>query len=276
MAQQNTSFEFLTDVSDDYLSLILGWEDPFPKPVLELHEGVYVVRDDLLQAGTKVRGADYLIGHCPKHRHVQEWVYGSCPATGYAQISLPFLCNKYNKKAVIFMAARSMSNLHEYQKRGLELGVDYRWIKDGMLNVTQKRARDYVAEDPTKRALLPIGLEHPTVFACFIKVARSLPIVPKHVWSVGSSGTLSRALQLAWPNAEVHVVSSGGHNMSTREIGRAIFHPSKYKWNQTVKKSELPPFPSAPEYDAKAWMPMLNYYESNPRVEPILFWNVGA
>ena len=201
------NFEFLTDTSDEYLQLISGWSDPYPNPVLEIYEGVYVVRDDLLTAGTKIRGADYLIGHCPKHRNIQEWVYGSCPATGYAQISLPFLCNRYNKKAVLFMAERSMNNLHEYQKRGIALGAEYHWIPDGMLNVTKKRARDYVAESPNTRALLPIGLEHPTVFACFIKVARSLPIVPNHVWSVGSSGTLSRALQLAWPHAEVHVVS---------------------------------------------------------------------
>lgn len=270
------NFEHLIDFSNEYLRLVSGWVDPFPAPVLELHNGIYVVRDDLLDAGTKVRGADYLIGHCPVHKNIKEWVYGSCPATGYAQISLPFLCNRYNKKAVIFMAARSMNKLHEYQKRGIALGAEYHWIQDGMLNVTQKRARDYVAEDPETRALLPIGLEHPTVFASFIKVARSLPIVPQHVWSVGSSGTLSRALQLAWPRAEVHVVSSGGHNMNSREIGRAIFHPSKYKWNQAVKKSEMPPFPSAPEYDAKAWMPMIDYYKTNERVDPILFWNVGA
>jgi len=270
------NFEYLIDNSDEYLRLIQGWSDPFPAPVLEQHNGIYVVRDDLLDAGTKVRGADYLIGHCHQHKNIQEWVYGSCPATGYAQISLPFLCNKYGKKAVLFMAQRSMNNLHVYQKRGIALGAEYRWIPDGMLNVTQKRARDYVAEDPETRALLPIGLEHPTVFACFIKVARDLPIVPRHVWSIGSSGTLSRALQLAWPHAEVHVVSSGGHNMSPREIGRAIFHPSKYKWNQTVKNDELPPFPSAPEYDAKAWKPMLDYYKTHDRVEPVLFWNVGA
>lgn len=261
---------------DDYLSLIPEWEDPYPAPKIEQHDGIYVVRDDLLNAGTKIRGADYLIGHCPKHKHIKEWIYGSCPATGYAQISLPYLCNRYNKKCVLFMAARSMDKLHAYQKRGIELGATYNWVKDGMLAVTKKRAKDYVAADPETRALLPIGLEHPTVFASFIKVARSLPIKPKHVWSVGSSGTLSRSLQLAWPDAEVHVVSSGGHNMNAREIGRAIFHPSKYKWDKPVKENELPPFPSAREYDAKAWFPMIEYYRNHDRVEPILFWNVGA
>ena len=266
-----------TDTQEfDYRAVIPNWRDPFPAPVIEQHEGIYVVRDDLLNAGTKVRGADYLIGHCPNHRHITEWVYGSCPATGYAQISLPFLCNRYNKRAVIFMAARSMDKLHEYQRRGISLGAEYHWVKDGMLAVTQKRARDYVAESPTTRALLPIGLEHPTVFASFVVVARNLPVVPRTVWSIGSSGTLSRALQQAWPHAEVHVVSAGGHTMGERERGRAIFHPTKYKWNQAVKQSERPPFPSAPEYDAKAWRPMLEYYETHERREPILFWNVGA
>lgn len=270
------NFEFLVDQSDEYLSLIGDWSDPYPSPVIETHEGIFVVRDDLLDAGTKIRGADYLIGHCPKHSNIKEWVYGACPAVGYAQISLPFLCNKYHKKAVLFMAERSMDKLHPYQKRGIAMGAEYHWVPDGMLNVTKKRAKDYVSEDPTTRALLPLGLEHPTVFACFIKVARSLPIIPDHVWSIGSSGTLSRALQLAWPNAEVHVVSSGGHNMNAREIGRAVFHPSKYKFNQSVKMHEVPPFPSAPEYDAKAWQPMIDYYKTHERAKNILFWNVGA
>lgn len=261
---------------ENYLSFIPNWSDPFPTPIIELHNGIHVVRDDLLGAGAKIRGADYLIGHSPEYKHIQEWVYGSSPATGYAQISLPFLCNRYGKKAILFMAARDLNKLHPYQKRGLELGAQYYWIQNGMLAVTQKRARDYVAESPETRALLPIGIEHPTVFAAFMKVALSLPIKPKHVWTVGSSGTLSRSLQLAWPDAEVHFVSSGGHKASTREIGRAIFHPCKYRWNQAVKKDELPPFPSAPEYDAKVWVPMLEYYKTHEKVEPILFWNVGA
>ena len=152
----------------------------------------------------------YLIGSDPNYAHIEEWVFGSCPATGYAQISLPYVCNRHGKKTVLFMADRKPENRHRYQQRGIRMGAEYHWVPNGMLSVTQKRARDYVEESPKTRALLPLGLEHPTVIASTIKVARDLPIDPsKEVWTVGSSGTLNRGLQLAFPDAEVHVVRVG-------------------------------------------------------------------
>jgi len=77
----NALFE---DTADDYLKLIGDWKDPWPEPVIQEHDGYLVVRDDLLNAGSKVRFLDYLIGSKPE---INEWVFGSCPATGYAQIS---------------------------------------------------------------------------------------------------------------------------------------------------------------------------------------------
>ena len=261
---------FIEGVADDHLNLIRNWRDPNPDPVLKEHEGFMVVRDDLLEAGSKIRGIDYLIGHMILNGPVKEWVFGSCPATGYAQISLPVVCNRYGKKAVLFMAERKRENLHNYQLRGLSLGADYRWVPNGMLNVTQKRAKDYAAEKPIERRVLPIGLEHPTVIASFIRVARSIEYKPKEVWSVGSSGTLNRALQLAWPEAEVHVVSVG-HTMKERDIGRAIYHRSELKFDKPVKNGDEPPFPSAPTYDAKAWKFMREL--ASPGA---LFWNVAG
>lgn len=264
------------DTAEDYLKLIGNWIDPNPLPVIVEHEGINVVRDDMLPVGSKARGADYVIGHCPKFSHIKEWVYGSCPATGYAQVSLPYVCNKYGKKAVLFMAARSMDKLHEYQKRGIELGAEYHWIKDGMINVTQKRAKDYVTEKPKERFLLPIGLDCPYIIGSLIRVARSLDIRPNEVWSIASSGTLSRSLQHAFPDAIVHAVSAGGHRMSQHQLGDAIFHPTNYKFDKKVKESEAPPFPSAPTYDAKAWHVMKKYHEQHGRKDPVLFWNVAA
>ena len=174
------------------------------------------------------------------------------------------------------MAKRDEKNLTEYQKRGIELGVDYHWVENGMLTVTQKRAKDYAAESPN-REVLPLGLEHPTVLGSIIKVARQLPIKPSEVWTVGSSGTLNRGLQLAWPDAKIHVVSVG-HTMNEREIGRAIYHRSEYKFDQPVKEEEMPPFPSAPTYDAKAWkfIQELSDNKLYGDTGTTLFWNVGA
>ncbi len=91
--------------SEDYETLIGDWADPLPPPVVEEHDGFLVVRDDLIGGGSKMRFADYLIRSQPE---IKEWVYGSSPATGYAQISLAHLCTKYDKKAVVFMADRAV------------------------------------------------------------------------------------------------------------------------------------------------------------------------
>jgi len=260
---------------EEYLELIEDWQDPNPAPVLEVYDGITVVRDDLLNYGSKIRFVDYFIGHAPENKNVKEWVFGSCPATGYAQISLPVVCKRYGKKAVLFMAERSMDKLHPYQQRGIELGTEYHWVKMGMLNVTQAHAKRYASENSEERRVLPLGLEHETVLASIIKVARSLPVQPKEVWSVGSSGTMNRGLQLAWPDATIHVVQVG-HNMSEREIGRAIHHVSPYKFDKPVKEKDAPPFPSAPTYDAKGWSVMKNFHKIYEQSHDVLYWNVAG
>lgn len=260
--------------AEQYLELIGDWKDPNPTPVIEEYNGIKVVRDDMLGFGSKIRFVDYFIGHAPENKNIKEWVFGSCPATGYAQISLPVACERYGKKAVLFMAERSMDKLHSYQQRGLELGTEYHWVKMGMLNVTQAHAKKYAAADVETRRLLPLGLEHPTVLASIIRVARSLPVNPKYVWSVGSSGTMNRGLQLAFPDAELHVVQVG-HTMKEYEIGRAIHHVSPYKFDKPAKAIDLPPFPSAPTYDAKGWRPMIDWYNETKPDGEVLFWNVA-
>ncbi len=245
---------------DDYD--IGDWADPNPAPVIEEHEGFHIVRDDLLGGGSKVRFADYLIQSQPE---IEEWVYGSSPATGYAQISLSYLCRKYGKKAIVFMAERAMDNLHDYQLRAIEEGAIMNWVPNGMLSVTEKRARDYVQESPNNRRLLPIGFDHPSVIASVTRVALRCDVRPNEVWTVGSSGTLTRGLQQAWPNASFHCVAVGHKG----DYGRAKVYQCEIPFNKETKVK--PPFPSAPTYDAKAWEFMKKY--ASPGA---LFWNVGS
>ena len=249
------------ETAEDYLTMIGDWEDSMPPPVIETHEGIQVVRDDLLGGGSKMRFADYLI---KSNEEIEEWVYGSSPATGYAQISLAALCRRYGKKAVVFMADRAWDKLHDYQIRALSEGADMKFVPNGMLSVTEKRARDYVQENPHTRRLLPIGFDHPTVIASIIRVARNMDIYPKEVWTVGSSGTLTRGLQQAWPDASFHCVTVGHKG----DYGRAKIYKCKIPFNKPTKIK--PPFPSAITYDAKAWS-----YIKDHASKGALFWNVG-
>lgn len=239
-----------------------SWIDPYPAPVIEVHEGIQVVREDLLIGGSKQRFADYLLSD----PSVKEWVYGSSPATGYAQVALAAACKHYGKKAVLFMANRSEQKRTHLQNTALSLGADVRWVDNGMLTVTEKRARDYVMENPSERRLIPIGFDHPSVIEAIRIVASKIP-EPKEVWTVGSSGTLTRGLQLAWPNAEFHCVRVG--HMGS--YGRAKIYISDLSFEKPVKDCDKPPFPSAPTYDAKAWKFIKQY--ASPGA---LFWNVGS
>tara|TARA_R110002051_G_scaffold72349_2_gene130758 strand:+ start:537 stop:1304 length:768 start_codon:yes stop_codon:yes gene_type:complete len=250
------------ETAEDYIPLIEDWIDPNPDPIIEEHDGFLVVRDDFLAGGSKIRFADYLIR---SNDDVKEWVYGSSPATGYAQISLGHLCKKYDKKAVVFMADRAVEKRHRYQTEAISTGVDMRWVPNGMLTVTEKRAKDYVAENSKIRRLLPIGFDDPTVIASIVAVVGNIDISPKEVWTVGSSGTLTRGLQLAWPDADFHCVTVGHKG----DYGRAKTYKCGIPFNKEAKV--IPPFSSAPTYDAKAWEFMLDY--ASPGA---LFWNVGA
>lgn len=254
---------------EEYLALVEDWEDPYDKPVIEKHGKCFVVRDDLLEAGTKIRALDYLIR---TETDVEEWVFGSSPAHGYGQVSLAYVCRKYGKKAVIFHANRKIETRHRLQLKAEEFGARIEWVQGTQVRLvkTQKHAREYVAEAPHKRREFPIGFEHPTVIASIIKVARSLDISPSEVWTVGSSGVLNRGLQMAWEKAQCNVVQVG-HGMTEREIGRAKHWKSNREFKQKVSRDEAPPFPSVPEYDAKAWS-FIQQYGS----EDCLFWNVGA
>ena len=198
----------------DYLRLVEDWQDPYDKPVIENIEGIDVVRDDLLPAGSKQRFIDKLI----KDTNCEEWVFGGSNKVGWGPISLAYVCKKYNKKVTCFWAKRKEPTWH--QKKYMEYGGRIEWVNMGMLSVTLSRAEKYRKEKPEIRKTLPLGLEHDLVLASIIKVAQSLNLKPDCVWTVGSSGTLNRGLQIAFPDAECHLIQTG-HKLSDRQIGRA-------------------------------------------------------
>lgn len=255
-----------------------GWHDPNPRPMIDtLPDGTWVVRDDLLPGGTKRRALDYLIGHDPQFTHITDWSYGSSPAHGYAQWALGLVCERYHKRVHLFMANRAAHTRHRLQTLGLASpAAVYHWVPNGMLSVTQKRARDFVSEDPATRALIPMGGNAESSVAALTHVCRQLPIpsAPDHIWTVMSSGTLSRALQTAFPTATVHAVTVG-HHPSVEERGRAIVYRSPYAFSASVKAKDAPPYPSASEYDAKVW-PFFREWRAAHPTERVLIWNVGA
>jgi hypothetical protein len=81
----------------------------------------------------------------------------------------------------------------------------------------------------------------------------------------------ARGLAQAWPNASRHV-DQVGRPLGPNDVADATIHkyPKPFKW--AIKK--LPPFPSDPHYDAKAWEYCLEHRLRHGGADVALFWNV--
>ena len=66
----------------------VDYTSSLPKPIIKEHGGIKVVRDDLLNGGTKRRAFTIYVKSKPE---MDEFVYAS-PRQGYAQLSLAYAC----------------------------------------------------------------------------------------------------------------------------------------------------------------------------------------
>jgi hypothetical protein len=226
-----------------------------PDPVITTHDGITVVRDDLLEGGTKRRAIHVLFDH-----HT-EYVYAS-PVYGHAQVALAHAARDHGMRATIFCAQRAQR--YSLSLEAMAAGATMVEVPHGYLNVVKARAREY-CEHTRGARLLPFGLDTPEFIAALADVARRLPIAaPREVWSVCGSGVLSRALQLAWPDARVFGVRVG----ALPNAGRAVMFEAPEAYEKPAQI--VPPFPSCPNYDAKMWRFIKQH--ASPGA---LAWNVG-
>tara|TARA_R110002096_G_scaffold69149_1_gene166324 strand:- start:9936 stop:10802 length:867 start_codon:yes stop_codon:yes gene_type:complete len=254
-----------TDAREYYLNLAKDWIDPNPAPVVISHDGVRVVRDDML-VGSKVRGGDCLISTLPES--IDTIVYCQ-PRFGLAGVSLLDVAKRHGKKVKLFMPASKQISHH--QAACIERGAEAEFLRIAAMPNLNLAAKKW-ADQHDNAFFVPLGLKHELVTAGFVKVASTIP-EPDDVWTVLSTGVLHRSLQIAWPNAKFHGVAVA-RNMKAGEVGhdRIISHPLQF--TQPVKQEDMPPFPCIAEYDAKGWKPAVEYAKANP-TRDVLFWNVG-
>lgn len=220
-------------------------------------EGIRVVRDDRVLGGTKRRALDRLVAGID----ADELVYAT-PAYGFAQIALAGACRAAGKKATIFVAARS--DRHPRTQLAADLGANIVEVKAGRLNVIQSRARKHCEE--TGAYLVPFGMDDEIFVDAMAQEIAALPgEAPTEVWCVAGSGTLTRALQRAFPDAAHHAVQIG----RDPDVGEAKLWKAPEAFEDDA--TDPPPFPSCSNYDAKAWR-----FIREHAAPGALFWNLGA
>ena len=237
-----------------YLDLVNDFVSSFPKPIIEDYNGIKVVREDLLEVGSKARFGEALVATCP----TKKIVYVQ-PRFGFAGISLTKLCKLYNKELILFMP--SSKEISDHQAYCIENGCTYFFHRIAAMPNLNLIAKKWAEENDA--TFIPLGLKHELVTAMIIKTASEIE-EPKSFWTAFSTGVLNRGLQIAWPNAQANGVAVS-RNIQTGEKGKAnlVSHYKNFSQNSSI----VPPFSSALNYDAKVW----EYLKPGD-----LFWNVAG
>jgi hypothetical protein len=245
------------DAKDYYLSLTEGWIPYNPDPIVIDHDGVRVVRDDLV-VGTKTRAADLLASKINNDTMVY-----SQPRVGLAGVSLLDVAKHHNKKVVLFMPASKRISLH--QACCIERGAIPIFERIAAMPILNIKAKEWANKH--NAFFIPLGLKHELATAAIVHAASKIS-EPEEVYVAISTGVLSRALQIAWPNAKFTCVAVA-RNLKAGELGRAnvISEPLEFMQEEPIQ----PPFPTVRTYDAKVW----KYIPKNTG-RNILMWNVGA
>lgn len=218
------------------------------------HEGILVVRDDLIEGGTKAR---FLSKLYDQH---DEIVYAST-ASGGAQLALAYSARAKGKRATLFVAERKQ--FHERTLEAIAVGASIYTQRCGYLSNLQAKAREYCAKTAAHYLDLGCPEAEETITEAAAKV-NDLYGSFDQIWSAAGSGVLTRGLQKGIPDGDFFAVRTG---RKVKEVGRAkiIDYPLDFHKKLIIDT----PFPSCPNIDRKAGQICLERGKGK-----VLFWNV--
>lgn len=228
---------------------------------IEKHNGVHVLRDDLLPGGTKSTFLPYLMDMTKEY-----FVYAS-PVYGGMQIALAHCCKAIGKQAVIFCAKRKKPHANSLLAK--DAGALVYQIPYGYLTHCQQKAREFTAKHSAQ--LIEFGADYPqavdAIAARMRLVSSQLGREPDEIFCAVGSGTLLKGIIKGTDTAKITGV----------QVGAAVDNPKPDR--VTILKHHQPfekiarieaPFPSCGNYDRKAW----EYCLKHKKKESVLFWNV--
>lgn len=229
---------------------------------IEKHEGLRVLRDDLLEGGTKTRFLPYLI------EGEREAVFGA-PFCGGAPPALAFVGREMRIAVTIFYAKRA--ELHRKQKQVLRYGGKIITVEPGYMTNVQAKARAYAGERGAR--FLPLGFDVADAELPFIEALNRLKRrigSPGEIWVACGSGMLARCLSKAFPDSLINPVAVGLKSRHLRQSFGANVRLHEYPLDFAQECKSIPPFPSCPNYDAKAFE-----FAREKAAPGSLFWNVA-
>lgn len=253
--------ETLIQARKRYMDMAKFFNPRLPAPIVEPYQNKMILRADLSPAGLKAWGAEQLVAGIKENTLVYV-----APRTGHAPHAIVKLAQMYGKKVVLFCPASKRASDHQAAMLAYD-NVELRFVRIAAMPVLNKYAKEWAERNGAK--FLPFGLTGtPLVTAGLVRAFVYTGKFPEATVCAVSTGTMIRALQIAWPNA-IHYGVAVARNMHKGEIGRAKVWSSSQAFQQ--KAYIQPPFPSTATYDAKAW----EFFEEHAPPNSI-FINVGS
>lgn len=240
---------------NNYLQQTKDFKSSFEKFNVKNIDGYNIIDESVsCEVGYKARSGEFFIQHIV-NQGVKEIVYVQ-PRRGFAGISLSWLCKKYNLNLTLVMP--SSKEISDHQALCIELGAKPLFARIAAMPNANSLAKKYAKA--TNSYYVPLGLNHPLVIAggvrCIYDYFKDKD-KPNTMWSVISTGVLTRTLQIALPDTEFKAVAVA-RNIQQGELGKADFYSYHKPFNS--KSDSIPnKFDSEDSYDAKGWDYMLKY-----------------
>ena len=240
---------------DYYLDLTKDFKSSFGDFNVKQVDGFNVIDEsESCEVGYKARSGEFFIQELVR-RGVKKIVYVQ-PRRGFAGISLSWLCKKYGLDLILVMP--SSKEVSDHQALCIELGAKPLFARIAAMPNANSLAKKYAKK--VGAYYVPLGLNHPYVIAggvrCMYDYFKDKE-KPKTMWSVISTGVLSRTMQIALPDTEFNAVAVA-RNIQQGELGRAKFYSYHKPFNS---KSDLIPdkFDCEDSYDSKGWDYMVKH-----------------
>lgn len=240
---------------DYYLDLTKDFKSSFGDFNVKQVDGFNVIDEsESCEVGYKARSGEFFIQDLVR-QGVKKIVYVQ-PRRGFAGISLSWLCKKYGLDLILVMP--SSKEVSDHQALCIELGAKPLFARIAAMPNANSLAKKYA--EKVGAYYVPLGLNHPYVIAggvrCMYDYFKDKE-KPKTMWSVISTGVLSRTMQIALPDTEFNAVAVA-RNIQQGELGRAKFYSYHKPFNS---KSDLIPneFDCEDSYDSKGWDYMVKH-----------------
>lgn len=208
---------------------------------------MHIQRDDLIAGGTKRRALDLLI---PTLSATDIAYAGTI--FGHGALALAHACEAAGKRAHLYLSCND--DTHPMIARINQTNAVIE--RCAPLPVQQMLA------DATGDYVFPLGFDTPEFHEAMATALKTIDL-PQHseLWVSAVSGTMARALKVAYPQARLRVVA-------VAHSADGEFHaPEKY--HQPARTP--PPYPSCPYTDAKVWQFAQEYAAPDA-----LIWNIAG